>query len=141
LRPKLLEAYLTLAAFPDAHAALSGLKARGARLGILSNGSPRMLAAAVGAAGIAGLLDAVMSVDMVHLYKPRAEVYALATDALSLKPADIVFVSSNRWDVMGAASFGLDACWVNRTRAPDEYADFAPWREISDLAALPNVDG
>jgi 2-haloacid dehalogenase len=141
LRPKLLEAYLTLAAFPDAHAALSGLKASGARLGILSNGSPRMLAAAVGAAGIAGLLDAVVSVDVVRLYKPRAEVYALATDALSLKPADIVFVSSNRWDVMGAASFGLHACWVNRTRAPDEYADFAPWREISDLATLPSVDG
>jgi 2-haloacid dehalogenase len=141
LRPQLLEAYLTLEAFPDARIALADLKARGARLAILSNGSPRMLAAAVGAAGIAGLLEATLSADAVRLYKPRPEVYALVTDALAVNPSDVTFVSSNRWDVMGAVSFGFRAFWVNRARVPNEYADLAPLREIPDLTALTRLDG
>jgi 2-haloacid dehalogenase len=136
LRPQLLDAYLTLEAFADARAALTGLKARGARLAILSNGSPLMLATAVEAAGIAGLLDAVISVDTVRLYKPRPEVYALVTDSLGVTPREVAFVSSNRWDIMGAASFGFRPFWVNRARLPDEYSDLAPRGEISDLAAL-----
>ena len=139
LRPLLLEAYLKLDAFADARAVLDGLKARGRRLAILSNGSPRMLATAVEAAGFAGLFDAVLSVDAVRRYKPRSEVYALATDALAVAAADAAFVSSNRWDVMGAVSFGFNAFWVNRARAPDEYADFGPLRELPDLAALPGA--
>jgi 2-haloacid dehalogenase len=139
LRPPLLDAYLTLAAFPDARTALVDLKARGVRLAILSNGSPRMLSAAVEAAGIAALLDAVLSVDAARLYKPRPEVYALATDALAVRPSDAAFVSSNRWDVMGAVSFGFKALWVNRARMPDEYADLAPLCQIPDLTALPSI--
>ena len=107
LRPKLLEAYLTLDAFSDARTVLSNLNAGGARLAILSNGTPRMLDAAVHAAGIAELLDSVLSVDAVRQYKPRPEVYALVTAALIVRPGDVVFVSSNRWDVMGAVSFGF----------------------------------
>jgi len=140
LRPQLLDAYLRLDAFPDARTALVDLKARSARLAILSNGSPRMLAAAVEAAGFAGLFDAVLSVDAVRLYKPRPEVYALVTDSCGIAPQEAVFVSSNRWDVMGAASFGFNTFWINRARMPDEYADLAPLREIPDLAALRRVD-
>ena len=139
LRAKLLDAYLTLDAFPDARALLSDLKARAARLAILSNGSPRMLAAAVEAAGLGELLDAVISVDAVRRYKPFPEVYALVTDSLAVAPPDATFVSSNRWDVMGAVSFGFKAFWINRARMPDEYADYAPLREIPDLAVLPRV--
>ncbi|MDR3422876.1 MAG: haloacid dehalogenase type II [Xanthobacteraceae bacterium] len=140
LRGKLLEAYLTLDAFADARTALAALKTRGVRLAILSNGSPRMLAAAVEAGGFGGLLDTVLSVDSVRRYKPRPEVYALVTDALAVGPSGVAFVSSNRWDVMGAVSFGFKAYWVNRSRTPDEYTDLAPLREIPDLAALPGVD-
>jgi 2-haloacid dehalogenase len=136
LRPQLLDAYRTLDAFPDARAALAALKTRGLRLAILSNGTPGMLSAAVAAAGLAEYLDAVLSVDTVRRYKPRPEVYALATDALALPRADIGFVSSNRWDVMGAASFGFQAYWVNRAGVPDEYADFAPLRRIGNLMEL-----
>ena len=136
LRPKLLDAYLGLDAFPEVRASLIELKTRGARLAILSNGTPRMLGAAVAAAGIGAQLDAVLSVDAVRAYKPRPEVYALVTDALEVKPRDVAFVSSNRWDVMGAASFGFAAVWINRSRLPDEYAELAPLREIPDLAAL-----
>jgi len=137
LRGKLLEAYLTLDAFPDARAALARLKAEGTRLAILSNGTSRMLASAVEAAGIGALLDAVLSVDTVRRYKPRPEVYALVTDALAVPAAEVAFASSNRWDVMGAVSFGFVAFWINRSRLPNEYEEFSPLREIPTLSALP----
>ena len=86
LRPQLLDAYLTLDAFADARTTLTALKARGFSTAILSNGSPRMLDAAVEASGMAGLFDAVLSVDAVGVYKPRAEVYALVTNRFGVKP-------------------------------------------------------
>ena len=136
LRGKLLEAYLTLDAFPDVHKALTGLKSRGARLAILSNGTPAMLAAAIEAASMRGLLDSVYSVDAARRYKPGREVYALVTEALGIKPSNVGFVSSNRWDIMGAVSFGFKAFWVNRTAASNEYPDQAPEQVISGLGAL-----
>jgi 2-haloacid dehalogenase len=139
LRAKLLDAYLTLDAFDDARATLTDLKARGTRNAILSNGSPHMLMAAVQSAGIAVLCDAVLSVDAVRLYKPRPEAYALVTTRFGVKPEDVVFVSSNRWDVMGAASFGFRTVWVNRLQMPEEYPDGQPLRTVADLAALSSV--
>jgi 2-haloacid dehalogenase len=137
LRPKLLEAYFKLDAFSDATAALSALKSRGLQVAILSNGSPPMLAAAAEASGLATSLDAVLSVDAIRVYKPRPEVYALVTDHFRIAPDEVVFVSSNRWDVMGAASFGFQAIWVNRGRMPDEYPDRPPRHTITSLAELP----
>ena len=139
LRPKLLEAYFELGAFPDAAETVRALKARGLRLGILSNGSPPMLAAAADASGLAASLDAVLSVDALRLYKPRPEVYALVTERFGIAPQEVAFVSSNRWDVMGAASFGFQAIWVNRGRMPDEYSDQPPQHMIASLAELPGL--
>jgi 2-haloacid dehalogenase len=136
LRPKLLDAYFTLDAFAGARGALTALKARNVRIAILSNGSPRMLEAAVTSAGIAPLCDAVLSVDAVRRYKPRPEVYALVTDRFAIGPGDVVFVSSNRWDVMGAVGFGFHAVWLNRAQVPDEYPEQRPDRVINDLSAL-----
>jgi 2-haloacid dehalogenase len=136
LRADLLDAYTRLDAFADAHATLAHLKARGDRLAILSNGSPDMLASAVEAAGLKPLLDAVLSVDAVRAYKPRPEVYALATERFGARPADITFVSSNRWDVMGAAAFGFRALWINRSQMPDEYETFPPFQRLQSLAGL-----
>ncbi len=137
LRTKLLDAYLTLDAFADARAALTELKTRGRRIAILSNGTPHMLEAAVQASGIAPLCDAVLSVDVVRMYKPRPEVYALVTDRFGVKPGEVVFVSSNRWDIMGAASFGFRAVWVNRAQMPQEYSRQPPIHTVPDLSALP----
>jgi 2-haloacid dehalogenase len=136
LRARLLEAYMTLDAFADARTALADLKARGAQLAILSNGSPRMLRAAVDGAKIGALFDAVLSVDAVSLYKPRPEVYALVTGGFGLEPNAVAFVSSNRWDVMGAASFGFRPVWVNRGKAPAEYPEHTPAHEIGNLGGL-----
>jgi 2-haloacid dehalogenase len=136
LREKLLDAYMTLDAFPDARAVLRDLKDRGEKTAILSNGSPAMLEAAVQAAQLKDSLDAVLSVDVIRMYKPRPEVYALVTQALVCKPADVTFVSSNRWDVMGAAAFGFRTVWVNRANMPDEYSGSSPPVMLSDLRAL-----
>jgi 2-haloacid dehalogenase len=135
LRQKLLEAYWMLEAFPDARTALRQLKARGVSAAILSNGSPKMLTAAVDAAGIGGDLDAVLSVDAIRLYKPRPEVYALVTERFEVAPGEVVFVSSNRWDVMGAASFGFRTAWVNRANMAEEYGP-APDAVLADLDGL-----
>lgn len=136
LRPRLLEAYFKLDAFSDARAALRLLRERGAKTAILSNGAPAMLQGAVDGAGLGSDLDAVLSVDVLKLFKPRPEVYGLVTGHFGCEPPDVTFVSSNRWDVMGAAAFGFHALWVNRSRLPDEYPDFPPARVVSDLNGL-----
>ena len=136
LRPALLDCYFKLDAFPDARAALAALKAKGLRTAILSNGSPKMLGAAVENAQIGGDLDAVFSVDTIRVYKPRPEVYRLVTDAFAVAPEDVAFVSSNRWDVMGATAFGFRCVWVNRANMADEYPEFAPVKVVRDLARL-----
>jgi 2-haloacid dehalogenase len=135
LKRRLLDAYLTLDAFPDARAVLRELKRRGETTAILSNGSPKMLAAAVEAAKIGGDLDAVLSVDAIRIYKPRSEVYALATERFKLAPRDIVFASSNRWDVMGAGAFGFRTAWINRAKLPEEYGP-APDAVLADLSGV-----
>jgi 2-haloacid dehalogenase len=139
LHGKLLEAYLSLDAFADARTSLALLKDRGLRLAILSNGAPRMLAAAVNASGLGEIFDDVLSVDAVRMYKPRPEVYALVTDGFRVAPQDVAFVSSNRWDIMGAAAFGFHPIWVNRARMPEEYTDGPPDRVVHDLATLPSL--
>lgn len=139
LKAGLLDAYFKLDAFPDARAALKSLKGSGHRTGILSNGSPAMLKGAVDNAGIGGDLDAVLSVDSLKMFKPRPEVYALVTDHYKCAPNDVTFVSSNRWDVMAAVSVGFRGLWVNRSKMPDEYTDFAPERIVPDLSSLATV--
>lgn len=136
LKPTLLDAYRTLDAYPDARTCLEGLQARPSRTAILSNGSPGMLNAAVEGANLGRLLDAVLSVDAVRMFKPRAEVYAMVTAHFGCTPADVVFVSSNRWDVMGASAFGFRPVWVNRAGNPDEYREHPPMLVIPSLQSL-----
>jgi len=139
LKPKLLDSYFHLDAFPDARFALTALKAAGHRTGILSNGSPKMLDGAVDGAGLRGDLDAVLSVDGLKMFKPRPEVYALVTAHFKCGPGDVTFVSSNRWDVMGAASVGFRALWINRADMPDEYPDHRPAHVLKSLTELAHM--
>jgi 2-haloacid dehalogenase len=136
LKPALMAAYRTLDAFADARTVLHALKMRGHATAILSNGSPAMLSAAVGGAKLGHELDAVLSVDTIRMYKPRPEVYRLVTDHFGVAAGDVIFVSSNRWDVMGASAFGFRTAWVNRANMPDEYAGLAPERVLTDLGGL-----
>lgn len=139
LKARLMDAYFKLDAFPDARAILRTLKGQGHRTGILSNGSPDMLAGAVDAAAIGKDLDAVLSVDALKMFKPRPEVYGLVTSHFQCKPADVIFVSSNRWDVMAGISVGFRAFWINRAKMPDEYPDFPPTQVLNELGALAKI--
>jgi 2-haloacid dehalogenase len=130
----LMQAYLTLAPFPEVPSALRDLRAR--PLAILSNGSPRMLDGAVRSSGLDGVFTAVLSVDAVRVYKPAPRVYELATSALGLAPGEILFVSSNAWDVAGAATFGFRTCWCNRVNAPAEELEVTPDCEVDRLDAI-----
>jgi 2-haloacid dehalogenase len=136
LRPLLLEAYRSLDAYPEVQQALHVLRARGLRIGILSNGDPGMLKAAVDSANLAADLDVVLSVDAVQIFKTSPRSYDLVLNALSVTADEVVFVSSNRWDIAGAAAFGFTTVWVNRLGLPDEYLELAPNAVIASLDEL-----
>ena len=141
LRERLMQLYLTLTAFPEVPQVLRSLKAAGLRTAILSNGSPAMLKAAVENAGLGGLLDLVLSVEEVGVYKPHPKVYQLAVDRLALTPKSILFLSSNAWDAYAASAFGMRTIWCNRYDQGREHLPGAPDREIRSLADLPELVG
>ena len=132
---RLMDAYLSLACFPEVDAALARLAGRACA--ILSNGSPRMLAAAVASSGIGRHLQHVLSVDAVKTFKPAPAVYALGPQALGSPAGELLFVSSNAWDVAGARSFGYQVAWCNRSGAPAEELGIQPDLEITRLDQLP----
>jgi 2-haloacid dehalogenase len=133
----LLEAYLHLSAYPEIPAMLAALAPR-PRL-ILSNGSPRMLEAAVRSTGLAGHFTDLISADLVKVYKPDPRVYALATNALGLPKGAIVFVSSNAFDVIGAKAYGFQVAWINRANAQADELGLAPDIVLSRLDELPHA--
>jgi 2-haloacid dehalogenase len=132
---RLMDAYLSLACFPEVKAALGRLAGR--PRAVLSNGSPAMLAAAVTASGLTALLEHVISVDRVKMYKPSPLVYALGPQILGIAAGELLFVSSNGWDVAGAKSFGYQAAWCNRTGAPEEELGVSPDLVVGFLDKLP----
>jgi 2-haloacid dehalogenase len=131
----LMDAYLSLACFPEVKDALARLAPR--PRAILSNGSPRMLEAAVESSGLRGFLQHLLSVDAVRTYKPSPAVYALGPKALGLPPDEILFVSSNAWDVAGAKAFGYQVAWCNRTGAPEEELGLRADHVVTRLDQLP----
>ena len=132
---RLMDAYLVLKAFPDVMDTLTRLHGR--KLAILSNGSPAMLNAVVRHTRLDQLLDAVLSVDALRIFKPHPSVYAYAAERLQAPAGAIGFVSSNFWDVAGATSFGFRTFWVNRAgTAPDDLG-FQPAAVLSRLTDLP----
>jgi 2-haloacid dehalogenase len=139
VREPLMQAYLTLDAYAEVPDVLRRLRAAGQKLAILSNGAPAMLAAAVENAGISALLDAVLSVEEVGVYKPHPSVYRLAVDRLGVRADQIAFQSSNAWDVNGAACFGLRPVWINRSGARAERLPGAAEHELRDLSGLPGL--
>ncbi len=139
LRDDLLNAYLQLDCYPEVPEVLARLKESGMRTAILSNGSPEMLDAAVKSAKLDELLDAVLSVDALGIFKPHPSVYQLALDRLEVEARQVSFQSSNAWDAAAAATFGFRVAWVNRFGQAEERLPDQPDVQLRTLSELPAV--
>ncbi|MEL6316157.1 MAG: haloacid dehalogenase type II [Pseudomonadota bacterium] len=137
LEERLMQLYFELDAFPETPEVLRQLKAQGRATAILSNGEPKMLAAAASSAGVEDLLDDILSAESVGVFKPHARVYELVTKRFDCAPSEIVFVSSNCWDACFAARYGFHTFWVNRRGEPMERLSAQPQVVLSDLSDLP----
>lgn len=135
-RAQFMAVFRVMPAYPDAAPALRALAARGVPRAVLTNGMPASAAAAIANAGVTDLLDDVLSVDVVRAFKPDPRVYALATARFNCAPRDIVFVSSNAWDVWGAATFGFRVAWCNRAGGVGEALSPGPEATLSGLHEL-----
>jgi 2-haloacid dehalogenase len=141
LRQRLLDLYWQLQAYPEVPDMLAALKAGGLQTAILSNGSPDMLNGAVKSAGIAEVLDDVLSVEAVGVFKPDSRVYDLVGARFGCAPQEVLFVSSNGWDAAASSGYGFETVWVNRAAEP---VDRLPWRPrhiLSDLTTIPSFAG
>ncbi|MDX2264218.1 MAG: haloacid dehalogenase type II [Hyphomicrobiales bacterium] len=139
LRETLLASYRRLDAQPDAEPALRALTAAGLPIAILSNGASATLKEGCAAAGFNGLIDRILSVEAVGVYKPHPSAYRLALEAFGAAPGEIAFVSANGWDAAGGAQFGLFTLHVNRANAPAERLEAAPHAVIATLKDAPAV--
>jgi len=132
----LMGQYAKLSPFTENLEVLRSIKRHGLTTAILSNGSPQMLDAAVQSAGMAGLLDHVISVDGIRLFKTAPQAYALVQASMPLPLEQILFVSSNAWDALGANWFGLRTHWVNRQGLPFEALEPQPDFSGADLRSV-----
>jgi 2-haloacid dehalogenase len=136
---RLMNQYRALSAFPDVREVLGQLKGLGITTGILSNGDPAMLGVAVKSAGIEALLDHVISVEPVRAFKTDPRAYGLGPATLGLAAKQILFVSSNGWDAIGATWFGYTTLWVNRGDLPLDPLGTSPThtgRSLRDVLAV-----
>jgi 2-haloacid dehalogenase len=123
---RLMNQYSSLSAFPENLDALRALKAAGLPLGILTNGNRDMIDVSVRSAGMTGLFDHVLSSQQVEAFKTTDRLYALAPEAFGCRARQILFVSSNCWDAIGATWYGYTSFWINRAGAPIEQLDTEP---------------
>lgn len=141
LHARLMELYMTLDAYEDVRPTLETLRNAGLKTAILSNGTPKMLDAAVTSAGIDALLDENLSIEDVGVYKPDNRVYQLACDRLTVPADKVCFVSTNAWDAAGAAHFGFNVAWLNRFNKIQEVLPGRPKAVMTGLADLIELIG
>lgn len=141
LRERLLQLYWELSAYPEVPAMLQALKAAGLNTAIMSNGSPAMLRGAVDSAGIGGLLDALLSVESTGVFKPDFRNYDLVGTEFSCAKDEVLFVSSNGWDVAAATGYGFNTAWANRAGEPVDRLPWRPMNVLKDLTGIPALAG
>ena len=137
LREELLNLYLKLEAYPEVKGLLKNLKQRGLKTGILSNGSMKMLNSAVDNANIRDVLDVILSVEECEIYKPSSEVYDLVKIKMQIDKENVLFFSSNAWDMHAASNYGFKTIWVNRFNGKLERL---PGKPINIINSLDKID-
>lgn len=139
LRQRLLDVYWNLSAYPEAQDVLTTLKANNIQTGILSNGSKQMLNSAVVSANLKNYLDKIISIDGIEIYKPDPKVYQMVLDQFNCKIEEVLFISSNGWDIAGASKFGFTTLWINRNLIPKDRLTFMPNKITNNLSTIPNI--
>ena len=139
LRERLLALYWQLQPYPEVPHVLAALKGAGLNTAILSNGSPDMLTGAVQSAALGELLDDVLSVESVGIFKPAPQVYDMVLQRFGVAKDRVLFVSSNGWDTAAAAAYGFVSAWVNRAGDPVDRLPGRPHHVLSDLNAIPDL--
>ena len=139
LRDRLLALYWQLSAFPEVPAMLAKLREAGMNTAILSNGSPEMLSGAVQSAGLGEVLDDVLSVESVGIFKPAPQVYDMVIQRFGCAKSHVLFVSSNGWDASAAAAYGFATVWVNRAGDPVDRLPGQPDHILRDLVSIPDL--
>ena len=139
LRERLLALYWELEAYEEVPQMLTALKTAGLNTAILSNGSPDMLNGAVKSAGLTTVLDDVLSVEDVGIFKPDPSVYQMVCERFNCTPAEVLFVSSNGWDASGATKFGFQTVWVNRAGEPQDRLPWVPKTTLNTLHNIPDI--
>jgi 2-haloacid dehalogenase len=139
LRERLLQLYWELQAYPEVPQMLATRNSNSMNTAILSNGSPDMLAGAVQSAGVSDMLDDVLSVEDVQVFKPHRSVYDLVGQRFACANSDVLFVSSNGWDAAAATGYGFITAWVNRAGEPMDRLPWKPAHVLSDLTTIPKL--
>ena len=133
---RLMDQYAKLTGFDDSVSVLKSLKERGLSTAILSNGSKEMLTTVVQSNGLEPYLDQVITIEDVRLFKTAPQAYELLLKTFPFKKEEILFVSSNAWDAVGAKWFGFDVFWVNRLGHPFEEIGEKPNYEGTSLSSV-----
>ena len=139
IKKEILESSAKLTCYPDVENVLNTLKGNGAITAVLSNGTPQKLRSALSYAGIKDQLDGIYSTEQIKSYKPSPAVYEFVEEQLALDRTKICFVSSNSWDIAGAASYGFNSVWINRYGRTPEHLPYKADEEIKDLSELLSI--
>ena len=139
LRSKLMGLYLELDAYPEVKATLQSLRSRGFKTAILSNGSKEMVVSAVRSADLYGELDQLLTVEDVEVFKPHPSVYQIVLDKFGVAANEVAFQSSNGWDIAGAAQFGFNTIWINRTEQIQDILPATPKQIVQSLDQMLSI--
>ena len=139
MKNELLNLYKVLSPYPEVKNVLESLKDRNFKLAILSNGTPDLLNELVTSNNLNNLFDDVFSVEEVKVFKPDSKVYEIPTKKYNIKANQIIFLSSNTWDVSGGGNFGYNSVWVNRNKSKFDLLDYQPKNEVNNLTQLLDI--
>ncbi len=139
MKKELLSLYKVLSPYPEVKEVLEILKKKNIKLAILSNGTPSLLNQLVNSNNLNNLFDDLFSIEEVKVYKPDLKVYEIPVKKYQIKPKEIIFLSSNTWDVSGGGNYGYNSIWVNRYKSQFDILDYQPKKEIGNLSQLLDI--
>ena len=139
MRSELLNLYKILSTYPEVKKTLEELKRKNFKLAILSNGTPDLLNQLVKSNSLEEFFDDIFSIETVGIYKPNADVYNIPIKKYNISKNEVLFLSSNTWDVSGGGNFGYKSIWVNRNNNIFDNLDYSPEFELKNLKDLLDI--